>query len=148
MTRVELSTRCRPPVDNLVEIEFQPQTVATAVLRLVEYPDKPAFDQYWASHANREYCAAWFLWQFRHKQFAPLALKDIQSVPSPDREMTTLWIGVGGWPLQYDGFPEPEVLAAGKRLGHEHVLDVLRGSPPGTDPDIKPMTNGGWRVEG
>jgi hypothetical protein len=134
----------RPPVDNPMEIKFLPQTVATAVLRLVEYPNKAAFDQYWAAHANREYCADWFLWQFRHKQFVTLALQDIQSVPSPDREVITLWIGVGGWPLHYDGFPETDVMAAAKRLGRDRILAVLRGKPPGLDPDIKPI-NTGWQ---
>jgi hypothetical protein len=124
--------------------QFLPQTVAAAVLRLVEYPNKAAFEQYWTTHANREYCADWFLWQFRHKQFAPLALQDIQSVPSPDREMIILWIGMGGWPLHYDGFPQVEVMAAAKHLGRNRVLAVLRGQPPGSDPDIKPI-NKGWQ---
>jgi len=124
--------------------QFVPQTVATAVLRLIEYPNKAAFDRYWATHANREYCADWFLWQFRHKQVAPLAIQDIQSVPSPDREMITLWIGVGGWPLHYDGFPPAEVAAAAKRLGRDRILAVLRGQPPGSDPDIKSI-NTGWQ---
>lgn len=134
----------RPPVANVVEIKFLPQTVATAVLRLVEYPNKAAFDQYWAIHANREYSGDWFLWQLRHKQFVALALQDIQSVPSPDREMITLWIGTGGFPLHYDGFPEAEVMAAAKRLGRDRILGVLRGQPPGSDPDIKPI-NTGWQ---
>ena len=30
--------------------------------------------------------------------------------------MIILWIGTGGWPLHYDGFPEAEVMAAAKRL--------------------------------
>jgi hypothetical protein len=124
--------------------QFLPQTVAAAVLRLVEYPNKATFEQYWTTHANREYCADWFLWQFRHKQFAPLALQDIQSVPSPDREMITLWIGMGGWPLHYDGFPQVEVMAAAKHLGRNRVLAVVRGQPPGSDPDIKPI-NKGWQ---
>lgn len=134
----------RPPVENYVPIKFTPQTVATAVLGLVEYPNKAAFDRYRAIHANREYCADWFLWQIRHKQFAPLAWQELQSVPSPDREMITLWIGTGGWPLHYDGFPEAEVMAAAKRLGRKHVLDVLRGQPPGAGPDIKPLFNYSW----
>ena len=124
--------------------QFLPQTVGAAVLRLVEYPNKAAFEQYWTTHANREYCADWFLWQFRHKQFAPLALQDIQSVPSPDREMIILWIGMGGWPLHYDGFPQVEVMAAAKHLGRNRVLAVVRGQPPGSDPDIKPI-NKGWQ---
>ena len=130
--------------DPSVKIQFLPQTVATAVLRLVEYPNKAAFDQYWAIHANREYCADWFLWQLRHKQFAPLAVREIQSIPSPDREMIVLWIGTGGWPLQYDGLPQAEVMTAAKQLGREHILAVLRGQPPGSDPDIKPI-NTGWQ---
>ena len=125
--------------------QFVRQTVATAVLRLVEYPNKAAFDQYWETHANRDYCADWFLWQFRHKQFAPLALQDIQRVPSPDREMIVLWIGVGGWPLYYDGFPQAEVMAAAKRLGRDGILAVLRGQPPGSDPDIKPINTTSWQ---
>ena len=137
----------RPPVDNSVAIKFLPQTVATAVLRLVEYPNRAAFDQYWAAHANRQYCADWFLWQLRHKQFVALALRDIQHVPSPDREMITLWIGVGGWPLHYDGFPEADVMAAAKRLGRDRILAVLRGKPPGSDPDIEPV-NTGWQPGG
>jgi len=49
-------------------------------------------------------------------------LQDIQSVPSPDREMIILWIGMGGWPLHYDGFPQVEVMAAAKHLGRDRVL--------------------------
>ena len=71
----------RPLVDNYVPIRSSPQTVATAVLRLVEYPNKAEFDRYWAIHGNREYCADWFLWQLRHKQFAPLALQDVPKCP-------------------------------------------------------------------
>lgn len=127
----------RPPVDNYVPIKFTPQTVATAVLRLVEYRNRADFNRYWAIHAKREYCADWFLWQLRHMQFAPLARQHLQSVPSPDRELITLWIGTGR-KFQYDGFLETELVAAAKGLGPERVLDVLRGQPPGTDPDIKP----------
>ena len=35
-------------------------------------------------------------------------------------------------------------MAAAKRLGREHILAVLRGRPPGTDPDIKPPINYSW----
>jgi len=58
--------------------------------------------------------------------------------------MIILWIGMGGWPLHYDGFPQVEVMAAAKHLGRDRVLAVLRGQPPGSDPDIKPI-NTGWQ---
>jgi nitroreductase len=126
-----------PMVDNFVPPSYTRQTVAFAALRLVEKRSKQEFDRYWASHANRAYCADWFLWQFRHAEFAPLARQQIQSVPSPDRELITLWIGTGH-SFHYQGFPEAELISAAKSLGPERVLAVLRHQPPGTDPDIKP----------
>jgi hypothetical protein len=129
-----------PPTANYVPPSYTPQTVATAVSRLIEKRDKADFDRYWASHANRDYCGDWFLWQFRHRQFAPLARQHIQGLPSPDRELIALWIGTGR-PFQYDGFSEAELVTAAKSLGSERVLAVLRGQPPGTDPDIKPTVN-------
>jgi hypothetical protein len=126
-----------PMSDNFVPPSYSRQTVAYAALRLVEKRSKQEFDRYWASHANRAYCADWFLWQFRHAEFAPLARQQIQSVPSPDRELITLWIGTGR-SSHYDGFLETELVAAAKTLGSERVLAVLRHQPPGTDPDIKP----------
>src|SRR6266404_1466356 len=126
----------RPQVDNFVPTRFTPETVATAVLSLVEFSSKSDFDQYWAIHANREYCADWFIWQLRHQQFAPLARQDLQKVPSPDREVITLWIGTGAQ-FQYSGFTDGEMVAAAKNLAADRALDVLRGQPPGTDPDIK-----------
>ena len=126
----------RPQVDNFVPTRFTPETVATAVLSLVEFSSKSDFDQYRAIHANREYCADWFIWQLRHQQFAPLARQDLQKVPSPDREVITLWIGTGAQ-FQYSGFTDGEMVAAAKNLAADRALDVLRGQPPGTDPDIK-----------
>jgi hypothetical protein len=126
-----------PMVENFVPPSYSRQTVAFAALRLVEKRNKQEFDRYWASHANRTYCADWFLWQFRHAEFAPLARQQIQSVSSPDRELITLWIGTGH-PFHYQGFPEAELVTAAKSLGPERVLAVLRHQPPGTDPDIKP----------
>src|SRR5258706_722 len=61
-----------------------------------------------------------------------------------DREMITLWIGVGGWPLPLDGFPPAEGAAAAKGLGRDRIPAVLRGQPPGSDPDIKSI-NTGWQ---
>lgn len=126
-----------PMTDNFVPPSYSRQTVKMAALRLVEKRNGQEFDRYWASHANREYCADWFLWQFRHQQFASLARLGIQSVPSPDRELITLWIGTGR-PFRYDGFLEAELVTAAKSLGREQALAVLRHQPPGTDPDIKP----------
>jgi hypothetical protein len=126
-----------PMTDNFVPPSYTRQTVAIAVLRLVEKRNKQEFDRYWTTHGNKAYCADWFLWQFRHAEFAPLAREQIQSVPSPDRELITLWIGTGQ-SFHYQGFTEPELVAAAKRLEPERVLAVLRHQPPGTDPDIKP----------
>lgn len=113
--------------------------MATAALQLAGKRSKDDFDKYWAVHANREYCADWFLWQFLTKQFAPVARQQIQSVPSPDRELIILWIGKGRSDfanLRYTGYSDAELLAAAKQLGRDNVLAVLRNQPPTADPDI------------
>jgi hypothetical protein len=110
-----------------------------AVLNLVEKPTEESFDRYWAIHATREYCADWFLWQFRHYEFSSVARQGIQTVPSPDRELIALWIGTGrsDFPNErYSGYADVELLAAAKHLGRENVLAVLRNRPPTADPDI------------
>jgi hypothetical protein len=112
------------------------QTVARAALELAEKLNKAEFDRYWANHANLEYCADWFLWQFRHG-FSPLARQQILQVPLPDREMAILWIGTGRQ-FQYVGYSEAEVLEAARALGADGTLAILSHHPPGTDPDITP----------
>ncbi len=129
--------------DQLTELEMDiyvpptsgPQTVATAVLRLVEKHNKEDFDRYWAIHGGREYCAGWFLWQFRNKEFQQLAKLHLRDVPSPDRELITLWLGRRDRD-QPRWFSDAELLAAAKRLGRENVLAVLRHQPPTSDPEI------------
>lgn len=128
-----------PLTDNYMPPQYSPQTVAMATLQLTEKLTKQAFDQYWAVHANREYCADWFLWQFHRPQFAAVARQQIQSVPSPYRELIILWIGKGRSDFanqRYVGYSDAELLAAAKRLGHDNVLAVLRNQPPTTDPDL------------
>lgn len=132
------------PTDNYTPPHYAPQTVSMAALQLAEKPSKETFEQYWAVHANREYCADWFLWQFHRPQFAPVARQQIQNVPSPDRELIILWIGKGRRDFaneRYAGYSEAELLAAEKQLGRDNVLAVLRNQSPTTDPDI--LHNGG-----
>jgi len=136
------------PTDNYMPPHYVPQTVAAAVLRLVEKPSKGSFDTYWAIHGNREYCADWFLWQFHRPEFASLARQGILNVPSPERELITLWIGSGRSDFQnarFPGYSDAELLAAAKLLGRMNVLSVLRNQPPTTDPDI--LHSGGSGTE-
>jgi hypothetical protein len=114
------------------------QTVAQSVLGLSEKLSKEDFDQYWAAHTGRAYCADWFLWQFRHREFAAAAREKIAQVSSPDRELIMLWIG-DGKQLNYTGYSEEELVEAAKRLGRERVLAILDHHPPGNDPDIAPQ---------
>jgi hypothetical protein len=128
-----------PLTDNYVPPQYAPQTVAMAVLQLTQKVNREAFDQYWATHDNRDYCADWFLWQFHRPQFAPVARHAIQDVPSPDRELIILWIGSGRSDFaneRYVGYSEAELLDAAKHLGRQDLLAVLRKQPPTTDPDI------------
>jgi hypothetical protein len=128
-----------PLTDNYVPPHYTPQTVAMVALQLTQKLNKEAFDQYWAIHGNRDYCADWFLWQFHRAQFVPLARQAIQSVPSPDRELIILWIGSGRSDFaneRYEGYSEAELLDAARRLGRQNLVAVLRKEPPTTDPDI------------
>jgi hypothetical protein len=127
------------PDVNFMRPSYGHQTVALAILTLVEKRDKADFDRYWANHANLEYCADWFEWQRRHGQFA-LARQQILGIPSPDRELITLWIGAGR-SSGYAGFSEAELLTAARDLGRDSVLAILRGQPPGNDPDITPRAD-------
>lgn len=130
-----------------VHLSYVPQTVATATLRLAEKRSAADFDRYWASHGNRQYCADWFLWQFRHG-FASAARAQIRGVPSPDRELITLWIGKQADRFRNPNAPAPpfseeELVAAAKSLGSQRVIAVLRNEPPTTDPDILDNTTFG-----
>ena len=132
------------PTANYVPPHYAPQTVASAVLRLVEMPSKQFYDQYWAMRGKRKYCADWFLWQFRHEEFAARAREGIQNLPSPDRELITLWIGTGHNYVQnihIPGYSDAELFQGAKNLGRENVLAVLRNQPPTTDPDL-------WQTDG
>jgi hypothetical protein len=132
--------------DNYTPPHYTPQTVAAAVLSLVEIPTAELFDEYWAVHANREYCADWFLWQFHHAPFDSVARQQIENVPSPDRELIILWIGKGRSDFEnerYAGYSDKELLDAAKHLGRENVLATLRGQPPTTDPDIRATSDKG-----
>ena len=127
------------PTDNYRPPHYTPQTVAMAVLQLVEKRTKEFFDRYWDIHATREYSGDWFLWQFRHQEFASVARQGIPTIPSPDRELIALWIGSGRSDFQnerYSGYTDVELLAAAKHLGRENVLSVLRNRPPTADPDV------------
>jgi len=127
-----LTDMYRPP-------HYAPQTVGTAILLLVGMSSADAFDQYWAIHGGRDHCAGWFLWQFLHPAFASVAREEIQRLPSPDRELTILWIGKGDIHLSsrnYAGYSEDELLDAAKKLGRDNILATLRGEAPTTDPDI------------
>jgi hypothetical protein len=122
----------RPP-------HYAPQTVAMAVLKLVGMPSADAFDRYWAIHVGRDHCATWFLWQVLHPPFASVAREQIQRLPSPDRELTILWIGKDrndSTHLRYPGYSNEELLDAAKKLGRDNILATLRGQAPTSDPDI------------
>ncbi len=128
------------PTDNFTPSRFTPQTVSGAVLRLVEMPSASDFDQYWAVHANHDYCASWFLWQFLHPPFASVAREQIQRLPSPDRELTILWIGAGTsnrLDQKFTGYSGQELLDAARQLKREDVLQALRGDPSVSDPDLR-----------
>ena len=128
------------PTGQYTEPQYMPQTVSVAVLRLVEMPSPDKFDQYWSTRANRDYCASWFLWQFLHPPFASMAKERIQRLPSPERELTILWIGKGEsnrLSERFTGYSDQELLDAAKRLWRENVLEVLRGDPRTSDPDIR-----------
>lgn len=128
------------PTDYLTPSRYTPQTVSEAVLRLVEMPSASDFDQYWSVHANHDYCASWFLWQFLHPPFTSVAREQIQRLPSPDRELTILWIGAGNsnrLGQKFIGYSGQELLDAARQLKREDVLQALRGDPPVSDPDLR-----------
>jgi hypothetical protein len=132
-----------PPTASYIPPRHTPQTVAMAVLQLVEMRSADAFDQYWAVRANREYCAGWFLWQFLHPRFASVARRQIQRLPSPDRELTILWIGRGLSNIEnrrYTGYSDKELLDAAKSVGRINVLATLRNQAPTADPDIRDIS--------
>ncbi|MGC2618729.1 MAG: HEAT repeat domain-containing protein [Acidobacteriaceae bacterium] len=133
-----------PPTDYYSKPQSTPQSVSQAALRLVEMSSIDEYDRYWRTHTNYAAYATWFLWQFLHPPFGAAAKEQIQHLPSPQRELTILWIGSGTSVLlnaRFDGYSNQELLDAAKALGRENVLDVLRGNPPTSDPDIRDVLN-------
>jgi hypothetical protein len=137
------------PTDNYTPPQYTPQTVAEAVLRLLEMPSAETFDRYWKVHGGRDWCASWFLWQFVHPPLASVAKEGIARLRSPDRELVMLWIGRGntnGFDNQLTGYSDEELLDAAKQVDHEDLLRVLRGDAPTGDPDMREVErdDSGW----
>jgi hypothetical protein len=62
---------------------------------------------------------------------------ELDKLAEPDRNLYLLWLSQGGDLV--DGSvlaTEAELFAAARRLGHQVLLQIVDGRPPGNDPDL------------
>jgi hypothetical protein len=113
------------------------------------------FEAYWAERKDRTYCANWFLARFRRAGQSTTAFdvargtplirairKDIDALPAVDRDWTLLWLAThrdltSDQPRHILAKPE-ELIAAGKRLRSDRLMDLIKEKEISTDPDLAP----------
>lgn len=111
-----------------------------------------AWKSYWDERKARSHCAGWVARRLtraclgrsaipasRHAQIRAL-LADVQQLPTPDRELTTLAVFRDG-PLR-GIIGEDVYLGAGARLGLQRLRALARGKVLTDDPDFQPDNKG------
>lgn len=107
------------------------------------------FDAYWAERKNRANCASWYLVKLMRatRQTEPIqpqyqadidvVLAKIRALPLPDRDWT-LYFAVfgGGIPRANDVVSDATLLAAGKSIGPDALMNFLLIKPFSSDPDL------------
>jgi hypothetical protein len=105
------------------------------------------FDEYWEVRSKRAHCLSWFAVKLDRatEGVSPLLQRAVSKVSavrqqvdalSPvEREVALLSLFVGRADLR-DLIPERDLVFAGRRLGPERLLTLLRGEPLVDDPDL------------
>jgi RNA polymerase sigma factor (sigma-70 family) len=151
-----------PASRNLLPEDFHEQTVGAVAKAFLNTWLQPAgyeskdFADYWAARKDRPFCTSWFLARLYYAGQHTTAFdakrgtvliravrKDIDALPAVDRDWTLL--ALAGRRDQLSS-AEPgrilattdELIAAGKRLGPDRLMDLLRGKTISTDPDLAP----------
>jgi hypothetical protein len=150
---------CLAPVDNIpAEMPTRPQTVGEIAQAMIRMYTNAAgledWNSYQRTHTGRPYYLSWFevrllratgsVTPFRADR-RPLVIRvrhDLDQLPVLDRDMYLLWLSRvdPDWPLA----AESELVSAARRLGHQQLLQIVDGRPPGTDPDVL-QTHRPWR---
>jgi len=105
------------------------------------------FDDYWAKHKDRNFCASWFAVELgmasQHTTpTQPECVADIQKIrkridriPEKDRFFTLVWL------RDSPGFDalakDDELIELGKKIGPEPLMLMLVGKMPSDDPDLQ-----------
>jgi RNA polymerase sigma factor (sigma-70 family) len=141
--------------------DSQDQTVGQVARAFVDRWLEPAgyrakeFDTYWAIHKGRPYCASWFLARTQRagqgttgfdKILAQARLravrKDVDALPAPDSDWMLLCLAasLASNDQELSGYfaRPPELLAAGKRLGPDRLMDLIQYKAISDDPDLAP----------
>jgi hypothetical protein len=111
------------------------------------------FNQYWARHKDRLFCACWFEAKYRRvsQQISPFRAeradqmralrREIDRLPELDRDWTLLWVMAQHSHVDQRGASkylatEEDVVAVCKRLGPERMLALLHDRRISDDPDL------------
>ena len=109
--------------------------------------EHPGFDQYWEQRRDREHCLSWFAVQLDRatQGMSPLRRNaeskarrvryEIDRLSPVEREIALLALFAGKTELR-NVVSEQDLLFAGRRLGPERLLRVLRGESIVDDPDL------------
>jgi hypothetical protein len=151
--------------DNLPEpMPTHPQTVAeiaktmtgaymiSAGMKNWRDPTAEDLGQYLAAHRARSYYFSWFdvrlsrvtgLISPLQEDRRPALLKfreELDTLPRFDRDLYLLWLCNGRFDFGkgYNSVlaTQDELLEAAQHLGHQALLQIVDGRPPGTDPDL------------
>jgi RNA polymerase sigma factor (sigma-70 family) len=146
--------------NKLLPQDTHEQTVGQVAQAFIDRWLEPAgfrakdFGAYWAARKDRASCASWFMARVNRagqgttgydKMLALTRLRavrnDVDALPRPDRDWLLIWLTVH---IEYGEelsrcFAEPkELLAAGKRLGPDRLMDLIQGKAISDDPDMAP----------
>jgi hypothetical protein len=111
----------------------------------------PGFDDYWAKHKDRTFCAGWFAVQLyraaggrsptpRDRLDAVREVRQrIDQLPKADRAWTLLWLS--DRPGTDVLATEEELVEACKQLGPDNLVKMLQRRIPSDDPDVQPRAS-------
>ncbi len=118
--------------------------------------ENPGFDGYWAGRGKRTHCLSWFAVRLDRSTHGVSPLRprsasrvyevrrEIDALPPIEREVALL--GVFGDKNELRSLvTEQDLVFAGRRLGAERLLTLLRGEPLTDDPDLPHFSD---RIQG
>jgi len=109
--------------------------------------ENPGFDGYWAGRGKRTHCLSWFAVRLDRSTHGVSPLRprsayrvyevrrEIDALPPIEREVALLGVFADKNELR-SLVTEQDLVFAGRRLGAERLLTLLRGEPLTDDPDL------------